>query len=69
MSKTEKHKRQLHAGNHPAKAYKGRRLFHTDSEGRYWCGWQLIDLTPRELLRLARSVERDVLMNHPELRE
>lgn len=56
---------QLHAGEYPPARGK---IFHTDTKGLWWCGYSLHNLTPKELLDLARSVEADLLRHYPELR-
>jgi len=56
---------QLHAGN---KAEKGKKekLWHTDTDGLYWCGsWY--HRTPEQLLKECKSTIKDLLKLHPEL--
>lgn len=55
---------QLHAGT---SSNDGHALWHTDSEGRYWCGqWHY--RTPEELLLECQTTICDLIKNHPRLR-
>jgi len=55
---------QLHAGT---SSKDGHALWHTDSEGRYWCGqWHY--RTPEELLLECQTTICDLIKNHPRLR-
>ena len=57
---------QLHVGISTLHKDKIESLWHTDSEGKYWCGcWH--HRTPKELLDECTSTIRDLLLNHPEL--
>lgn len=62
------HEVQLHAGIHPARRGEAR-VFHTDCDGRWWCGWHLAELTAEQLISLCRSTEADLLRHYPELAE
>lgn len=57
---------QLHAGD-----YKGSKVWHTTTDGRWWSGHMFSDrfsLTPRQLLRMVRSIESDILELYPNLK-
>jgi hypothetical protein len=58
---------QLSAGNRANIPKHGRgKLWHTNSDGLYWCGsWY--HRSPLELLRECESTVADLLKNHPEL--
>jgi hypothetical protein len=50
------------------KDHEGRKthLFHTDSVGKYWCGYTH-SRTPLELLNECQSTIEDLVKNHPHL--
>ena len=61
---------QLHAGDNirynPNGKFSNDKLWHTNSEGKYWCGnWY--SRTPSELLEECTTTIRDLLLNHPDL--
>lgn len=62
---------QLHAGTCQKKTkIKGMtdNLWHTDSNGNYWCGnWY--NRTPKQLLEECKTTIADLITNHPELLE
>lgn len=70
MGKIDYKKEQIHAGKRQNKTNikgLGDGLWHTDSEGKYWCGnWYY--RTPKQLLEECRSTIADLLVNHPELK-
>lgn len=56
---------QLHAGNSTLDRDKS--LWHTDSDGKYWCGhWH--HRTPLQLLHECQTTIADLVENHPELK-
>ena len=56
--------RQLHAGI--LQKGKSSSVWHTDSEGNYWCG-QHYSRTPRQLLAECLTTMSDLLVNHPDI--
>src|SRR5690348_10265156 len=56
---------QFEAGDHPLR--RGHKVFCTNTKGLWWSGFHIADLTPRQLLSLCRSTERDLLCHFPEL--
>jgi hypothetical protein len=64
---------QLHAGTRAKKSegrnlYPGNKVWHTNFDNtKYWSGtWY--ERTPAQLLKECRSIIRDLLKNHPELK-
>jgi hypothetical protein len=59
---------QLHAGNKSNNndIYPMNKLWHTNSNGLYWCG-DLHSRTPLELLQECKSTIADLIINHSEL--
>lgn len=56
---------QLHAGRRNGRKG-GETLWHTNSDGKYWCGsWH--KRTPLGLLKECKSTIQDLLKHHPEL--
>lgn len=57
---------QLSAGSHHER--ENVKIFYTNLKGKWWCGWQLTDLSTEQLLALARSIEADLLRLYPNLK-